>query len=170
MNFIGESVRKLRLNKGITQDELAKKVNMSSSRISSIELGNADPTAKQVVYLATALEEPALMLAKCRGCDIRNKGFEEFFPEIDLSTYVELIEIINQLKTNFDDIESQLRIVGGMHFGTDEFATQFTKLREMLRTFSYASATAANVSDLTVFLKRGFVKFGEETEVLESEE
>lgn len=160
MNFIGESIRKLRLNKGITQSELAKKVNMSSSRISSIELGNAEPTSTQVVYLAQALDEPALMLAKCRGCDIRNKGFEEFFPEIDLTTYAELIEIIDQLKHSFQDIESQLRIVGGMYIGTDEFTKQFTKLRQMLRTFSYASATVANVADLTVFLKRGFVKFG----------
>lgn len=160
MNFIGDSIRKLRVQREWTQDYLAKKSGTSGSRISDIELGYKEPTAGLVVRIAAALEEPALLLAKCRQCEIRIDGFKEFFPDIDLSTYAELSHVVDQLFKDLGKIDEQLKIVDSMYIGTEEFEKQFTKLRQMMRLFSYAAAGGANIADLTVFLKRGFVKFG----------
>ena len=50
------NVAAIRKEKGLSQAELAKLVGVSRNTISSIEVGQYEPTAKLALLLATALE------------------------------------------------------------------------------------------------------------------
>ena len=51
------NVAAIRKEKGLSQAELAKLVGVSRNTISSIEVGQYEPTAKLALRLATALEK-----------------------------------------------------------------------------------------------------------------
>ena len=53
---IGHEIKKLRLDKGMTQEELAEKTNLSVRTIQRIERGEVDPRAYTLQTIATALE------------------------------------------------------------------------------------------------------------------
>lgn len=52
---LGRKVRKLRKEKGITQEQLAEKVNVSTTWIGYIETGYRRPNLKMIYKIATAL-------------------------------------------------------------------------------------------------------------------
>ncbi len=54
----GEIIRTLRLRKGITQEELASKTELSVRTIQRIESGEVDPRAYTLQSIALALEVP----------------------------------------------------------------------------------------------------------------
>ena len=53
---IGQEIKKLRLDKGMTQEELAERTNLSTRTIQRIENGEVDPRAYTLQTLASALE------------------------------------------------------------------------------------------------------------------
>ena len=57
-NILGEEIRKLRALKGITQSELAEKVETTTNTISAIELGNRIPRAKLLSRISTFFDVP----------------------------------------------------------------------------------------------------------------
>lgn len=56
VKLIGERVKQLRLEKGITQLELAAKCNIEQSSIARIESGKTNPTILTLYSLCDALE------------------------------------------------------------------------------------------------------------------
>ena len=54
--LIGSKIRKLRLEKGITQIELAKKAGISNTYLSDIENERTNPSLKTLLKIAKALE------------------------------------------------------------------------------------------------------------------
>lgn len=52
---IGEEVRVARARLGISQDQLAKRANLSPTYVSEIENGHRDPSASTLVALSEAL-------------------------------------------------------------------------------------------------------------------
>ena len=59
---IGENVKKYRLQKGLTQEKLAYKSNLSVATISKIERGLTNPTSDVIESIARALNVPVLWL------------------------------------------------------------------------------------------------------------
>ena len=53
---IGQEIKKLRLDKGMTQEELAERTNLSVRTIQRIENGEVDPRAYTLQTIATALD------------------------------------------------------------------------------------------------------------------
>jgi transcriptional regulator with XRE-family HTH domain len=59
---LGRSIKLCRTNRGLSQEDLAKKVGLSPSYISLIEKGDRDPAVSTVEKLATALGVPMSLL------------------------------------------------------------------------------------------------------------
>jgi len=55
---MSNKIQKIRLSKGMTQTELAKRSKVSQSTISQIENGKRNPTVIVLMKIATALETP----------------------------------------------------------------------------------------------------------------
>jgi transcriptional regulator with XRE-family HTH domain len=53
---IGQEIKKLRLDKGMTQEDLAERTNLSTRTIQRIENGEVDPRAYTLQTIASALE------------------------------------------------------------------------------------------------------------------
>lgn len=56
---IGQRIRKLRISKDITQEQLAEKVNVGTTHISHIETGNTIPSLKLFIAIINALDASA---------------------------------------------------------------------------------------------------------------
>lgn len=52
---LGENLKKIRTMKGITQTEIAKKLDVNKSFVSNIENGKTNPTLSTITNLADAL-------------------------------------------------------------------------------------------------------------------
>ena len=59
---IGNRIKKARIDKGITQWELAESVELSNNYISSIERGNAIPSLETFIRICNALDVTADMI------------------------------------------------------------------------------------------------------------
>lgn len=55
IKYFGNHVRKLRLNKGISQQELALEANVSHSQISRIERGTVNTSVQNLLCISIAL-------------------------------------------------------------------------------------------------------------------
>ncbi len=52
---LGENLKKIRIMKGITQTEIAKKLDVNRSFVSNIENGKTNPTLSTITNLADVL-------------------------------------------------------------------------------------------------------------------
>ncbi len=59
---LGRSIKLCRTNRGLSQEELARKVGLSASYISLIEKGDRDPAISTAEKIATALGVPMSLL------------------------------------------------------------------------------------------------------------
>jgi len=91
--MIGARIQKLRKQKGLTQDALSEKVNISSKYLSSIERGKENPTLNTFISIAEEL-----------SVDI-----EEFFTEIQIEDPKITKEMILALVDEVD--EDQLKTI-----------------------------------------------------------
>lgn len=90
---IGELVKQLRVKKGMTQEELASKTDISVRTIQRIESGDVDPRAYTLQSIAAALEIEYEMLAGDASSDedgIKEKG-ERWLAIVHLSGLLLLI-------------------------------------------------------------------------------
>ena len=56
---ISERIKELRIEKGLSQMQLAKLLNMSQSAVAKWELGKTEPTASAIILLAKFFNESA---------------------------------------------------------------------------------------------------------------
>jgi transcriptional regulator with XRE-family HTH domain len=61
---LGKAIRQLREKRGMTQEALAAKANLTGRSLSAIETGKANPTWATVGDIASALDVPVSTLAK----------------------------------------------------------------------------------------------------------
>ena len=57
-SYLGEQLRSLRKQAGLTQEELATKVERTGEAISNIELGKSVPTIETLLAISSSLEVP----------------------------------------------------------------------------------------------------------------
>ncbi len=63
--ILGRNVRRFRLQKGLSQEELALETDMKRSYVSDVERGTRNPSVKAVARLAEALQvEPDVLLRR----------------------------------------------------------------------------------------------------------
>jgi transcriptional regulator with XRE-family HTH domain len=75
---LGATVRKLRRERGYTLNELARRIPMSASNLSRVELGSQGPPADEIIEsIATALDAPPDELLHAAGRTGHNESFEE---------------------------------------------------------------------------------------------
>ena len=55
MSDLGQRIRQARLAYGMSQTELAKRIQISKTALNQIELGDVDPRASRVAAIARAL-------------------------------------------------------------------------------------------------------------------
>ena len=65
--LVGRNVRRVRIEKGLTQEELAERAGTSQFYISSLEAGLRNPTVVTVASLAQALGVDHLALLRPNG-------------------------------------------------------------------------------------------------------
>ena len=56
---ISERIKELRIEKGLSQMQLARLLNMSQSAVAKWELGKTEPTASAIILLAKFFNESA---------------------------------------------------------------------------------------------------------------
>jgi transcriptional regulator with XRE-family HTH domain len=67
VQLLGENVRRLRKERGLSQEELAFRAGMKRSYLSDLERGTRNPTVRAVGRLADALKvEPTLLMTPSR--------------------------------------------------------------------------------------------------------
>lgn len=75
---LGALLRKLRRDRGYTLDQLAKRIPMSASNLSRVELGSQGPPADEVIErIAKALDAPAADLLHAAGRMGGGRSFEQ---------------------------------------------------------------------------------------------
>ena len=104
LDSIGKYLRKYRREKGLSQEALAEKINLSSNYIGLLERGKKVPSLETFIDLVNALDISADMLL----CDVVNTGFRvkstlltdklEKLSPTDRSRIFEIIEVF--LRTN----------------------------------------------------------------------
>lgn len=92
---LGKKIKKLRLEKGYTQDKLSELANISQKALSSIEIGENFVTAETLDKLLEAL-------------DITS---EDLFATNKMKSSQELIKMINQNITSIGDNPDKLEII-----------------------------------------------------------
>jgi transcriptional regulator with XRE-family HTH domain len=65
--LVGRNVRRARIEKGLTQEELAERAGTSQFYVSSLEAGRRNPTVVTVASLAKALDVDHLALLRPNG-------------------------------------------------------------------------------------------------------
>jgi len=75
---LGALVRTLRRERGYTLGEMAKRIPMSASNLSRLELGNQGPPADEAIErIAAALDTDAADLLRAAGRTAGGQSFEE---------------------------------------------------------------------------------------------
>ena len=96
---LGEKIRRVRKRKGLTQEQLAEIINISSRNLSNIELGINFPKAETLEKILDAL----------------NISTEELFANNHIKSSKELIEKITELvkssKNNKETLEKIYKII-----------------------------------------------------------
>lgn len=69
---IGKKIRKYRKQRGMTQDELAEKTNLSTNHLGAIERAEKNLTLSNLINIANALDVTADMLL----CDEIRNGYK----------------------------------------------------------------------------------------------
>lgn len=61
---LGENIKKIRIEKDITQSEVARRLGVDRSFVSNIEKGKNNPTLSTITSLAKVLDVPTTELLK----------------------------------------------------------------------------------------------------------
>ena len=57
LKFLGDNIKRIREEKGVSQQELASRCNFEKSNMSRIESGNTNPTIFTLYKISRALDE-----------------------------------------------------------------------------------------------------------------
>ncbi len=83
LKAIGERIRQVREEKGMTQADLSEKSGLSLPRISVIELGRTEMKLSSFIRIAEALQTSADSLLRLDTDQIRKENAEEFSSILD---------------------------------------------------------------------------------------
>ena len=92
--MIGTRVKMLRITKGISQTELAKKIGVTQTHLSNIENGRAGLTIPNLIKLHEALDTSISSFFE----DIEGKPEEEKKSEVTLEDLTELLRLLKTSK------------------------------------------------------------------------
>ena len=92
--MIGTRVKMLRITKGISQTELAKKIGVTQTHLSNIENGRAGLTIPNLIKLPEALDTSISSFFE----DIEGKPEEEKKSEVTLEDLTELLRLLKTSK------------------------------------------------------------------------
>lgn len=105
---IGNSIKKIRLEKNIKQNELAKKLNVSASMIAQYESGERNPKRETVEKIAAALEVDPFSLysfdmataALSDNIDQKEHGLLTNYRKLNTSGQNKALEYVSDLADN----------------------------------------------------------------------
>ena len=102
---IGLQIRKIRKAQGLSQEELAEKVNISTTHMSHIETGNTKLSLPVLVDIAAALEVRTDDLLSCSQAATKSAALEEIAAVLDRCTAPEskvLVDVVRATKLSMD--------------------------------------------------------------------
>lgn len=104
--LLGKKIKKLRITKKITQEELAELVNRSKNHISKIELGNANPPLELLIDIANALSVNLHELFNFYNFKNWNVDIKKEFEDVLLNSSEKHLRILYELhnKLNSENI------------------------------------------------------------------
>ena len=104
----GETLKRLRQRKNISQDELAKKLNVKQYVISSWEIERSEPNIEQIKFLSTYFNVPTDYLL---GKDIIMVNNEEEF-EIVTNHFIQDVndDVINEVIKLLEELSEKDKI------------------------------------------------------------
>lgn len=105
---IGNNVRKFRMKKGLTQEQLAEKASLSPKGIQKVEAGQSGIYLETFIKIAAALEISLDILADMQVMDEKQKCQQEAFYFLvqdksieEISFAVELIDSVFKLRSKY---------------------------------------------------------------------
>ena len=104
----GETLKRLRQRNNISQDELAKKLNVKQYVISSWEIGRSEPNIEQKKFLSTYFKVPTdyllgknvIMVDDEKEFEIVTNHFKQDVNDDVISEIVKLLEELNERDKN----------------------------------------------------------------------
>ena len=104
----GETLKKLRQRKNISQDELAKELNVKQYVISSWEIGRSEPNINQINFLSTFFNVPTdyllgkneIMVNDEKEFQIVTNHFKQDVNDDSISEVVKLLKELNEKDKN----------------------------------------------------------------------
>lgn len=102
---IGQRIRKIRKARGLSQEELAEKIGISTTHMSHIETGNTKLSLPVFVDLATVLEVRTDELLSDSSPSVRSASIEEIIHILDSCStqQIRIIEdILQAIKTTLN--------------------------------------------------------------------
>lgn len=108
MNKLGEEIRRIRMERRITQEEMSLRTNISVAQIRRIEYGQSNPTVKTILKITSFFDiepEPFLELSgyseqrirkedRKRKEKLNNYIFNSNFSNSDIDFLIEVIDLI----------------------------------------------------------------------------
>jgi len=102
---IGQKIRKIRKAHGLSQEELAEKINISTTHMSHIETGNTKLSLNVFLDIAAALEVRADDLLDDPKTNTTSSALEEIASVLDRCTAQEakiLADLVKAMKISMD--------------------------------------------------------------------
>lgn len=128
-NLIGENIRKLRLEKGLTQKDLAEKSGTSLSALNKYERGDRTPKIDSLEKIAEALNVQVNYL-------LGNSEFKRFDSQIMKDDILSLIEKTDNTDKEFSKLVRNIvdtMFLTVYHFAADEDVESLTIIHNLYR-------------------------------------
>ena len=102
---IGQRIRKVRKAHGLSQEELAEKVNISTTHMSHIETGNTKSSLQVLVDIATTLEVCTDDLLNDHTSAVTSTALDEIATILECCTVQEskvIVDVVRATKLSLD--------------------------------------------------------------------
>ncbi len=97
---IGENIKRIRKEKGLTQKQLADKLKCATGTIQQYELGKRQPRIEQLKRIATALDVDVWELIEFNIIDVEHRNL---FEETTVATYNGTIATLKEIYGNVEE-------------------------------------------------------------------
>lgn len=143
---VGEKIKKIRQEKGMTQKELGKKCGLADSAIRRYELGGANPKIETLQKIADALETPLILFVEDDLLDaatwidgdsedeLINKKISEIMNSAEMS--------MDEKKAKAKELMTQLEIMEKYHFDNANRAYEYM-ISELVKQLNYTGKDKA---------------------------
>ncbi len=145
---------KLKNRIGWSQEQLAERTGLSKTKVSKIINGRLPGNPNDVISIAKALDDAAVIRAKCVDCGVASRGCDNFFSDVDTSPFSELKDLVEYQEKLLADIKNQARLLSGVQINTDVYIEQFETLRRLVRIYSNLAGGLKNIVETPHFLQK----------------